>query len=396
MFWKILWFFIGYVRCSVPIEQYERAVIALFPTGILHLGVKKKREKVCFDFKKRDLDFAISALTGSGIEVFAEGERGFFHILAKYKKRPGIAVGILILLFTVVISGKFLWSIEFCGLEKVDEARALEILEDHGIYVGCYVPSLELRKLYNEILIDCDEFSWISVNIRGTRAVVEVRETQEKLKLTPAKGKCANLVSKYDAQITAVRTYCGESMVKAGDSIREGELLISGLYEDKMGRTVRAYAQGEIIAKFRREFSVKIPLEYDKKVYTGEKCGKVTVKIFSKSINILNYSRNIDSEYDIIIENERIRLFDTVELPVLVRRDSMLCYTIKRSVRDENTARNIAYASVGREILSCAGEGEILSAEYNGYIEDGAFVLNAEVYFNADITKVQEFVYNEG
>ena len=110
----------------------------------------------------------------------------------------------------------------------------------------------------------------------------------------------------------------------------------------------------------------------------------------------MNYSRNIDSEYDIIIENERLRLFDSIELPLTVSREIMSGYIFERAVRDENTAQNIAYASIGRDILSCVGEGEILSAEYDGYIEDGAFVLNAEVYFNADITRVQEFVFNEG
>ena len=396
MFWRILWFFIGYVRCSIPIEQYERAVIALFPTGVRQLAERKRKERISFDFKKGDLDTAMSALKRFGIEMTAEGERGFLSIISKYKNRPGLGIGLLLVILSVFVSGRFLWSIEFSGLDEVDELRALEVLEDHGIYVGCYVPSLELRKIYNEILIDCDEFSWISVNIRGTHATVEVRETQGKIKLTPIKGKCANLVSMYDGQITAVRTYSGESLVKVGDSIREGELLISGLYEDKMGRTVHTYAQGEVKAKFRRDFSVRVPLEYEKKVYTGEKSEKVTVKIFSKSINILNYGRNIDTEYDIIIDNERLRLFDMADLPLLVSRETLSGYTIETAMRDESTARDIAYASIGKEILCCVGEGEILSADYNGYIENGVYVLNAEVYINADITRVQEFVYNEG
>ncbi len=396
MIWRIIWFFIGFVRCSVPEQQYEQTVIALFPSGIRALYERKKDGRVFLDFKKKDHMTALGILRDAGVEAKCEHEHSLLLKASKYKKRPGLAVGMMIIILAVVISGKFLWSIELVGLENVDELRALELLEEHGVYVGCYTPSLKLREIYNEILIDSDEFSWISVNIRGTHAVVEVRETKGKTKLTPQKGKCANLVSMQDARVTAVRTYSGESVVAVNDAVRKGELLISGIYEDKMGRGVCTYAQGEVLAEFKKEFIAKVPLEYEKKSFTGEKTRKISVKIFSKTINIFNFSRNTDTKYDIIIDNERVSLFGILDLPLTVSREVAMEYTVGNAARDEAAARQIAYAAIGKEMLSLAGDGEILSAEYKETLEDGVYVLCADVSFNADIAKVQEFVYNEG
>ncbi len=396
MLWKLLWYIFGYYRIAVSIRDREAAVIALYPSGVKHIGEKKHRDIYYFDFKKADAEKAKDTLSSAGIELTGEREYGAVNYLRKYRLRPGIAVGIVLVFISVFVSGRFLWSIEFKGLDCVSEDRALELLEKHGIYVGCYIPALELRELYNEILMDCDEFSWISVNIRGTHASVEVRESEGKTRMTPPDGKCANLVSRFNAEITAVRVYSGERAVSIGDGIKEGELLISGLYEDKMGRLVHKYAQGEIWGKFTQDFEVRIPLNYEKKVYTGEVFEDVTLKIFSNSINIFKFSRNIDTEYDIITSNEHLCLFDSVTLPVFINRETHLGYAVEDAVRDENTARDIAYASMGREIRSLVGNGEILSLEYEGLVENGEYVLKAQVTLNTNIARVQEFIYNEG
>ena len=396
MLWRLLWYIFGYSRITVSAEQYESAVIALYPSGAKPINEKKHGNTFCFDFKGSDAQRAKSALVSAGIEPIGERDRGFPVLIRKYRLRPGLAVGLLLVCISVFVSGRFLWSVEFKGLDKVSEDRALEILEAHGIYVGCYIPALELREIYNEILIDCDEFSWVSVNIRGTHASVEVRETEGKLRMTPPIGKCANLVSRFNAEVTAVRVYSGEKTVSVGDAIKEGELLISGLYEDKMGRLVHKYAQGEVWGRFTHEFEVRIPLEYEKKVYTGEKESNITLKIFSKSINISKFSRNIDTEYDIITSNEHLRLFDRVALPVFIGRETYLAYTVETALRDESTARDIAYAAMGREIRALVGDGEILSVEYEGFADGGEYVLRAQACLNANIARVQEFVYNEG
>ena len=234
------------------------------------------------------------------------------------------------------------------------------------------------------------------MNIRGTVANVEVREFVHPENKTQTKGKCANLISEYDGIITGMKTYSGADVVKVGDSIRAGELLVSGIYEDKMGRLLHTYAQGEVIARVNHEFYVEIPMQYEKKTYTGEKTKDFSLKIFSKTINIQNNSRKNDKYYDIIEDNEQLCLFDKIMLPLYYHVVRYNEYEIHSAKRNEESAKLIAYKQLSSDILYTVGSGEILSLEYSECFEEDVFKLKADVCMNINIAKAQEFIYNEG
>ena len=244
-------------------------------------------------------------------------------------------------------------------------------------------------------MIAYDEFCWISVNIRGTVANIEVREAyypQEKNN----EGKCANLIAKYDSEIVSIKTYKGRDTVKVGDAVRSGELLVSGLYEDKTGRLNYCYSQGEVFGRVEREFSVEIPLEYERLVYTGEKTRDFSVKIFSKTINIVNSSRKDDIVYDIIERNEQLTLLDKIVLPMSYTEKTYYVCSVLKSNREQSAANRIAHEKIGRDILSFVGNGEIVSKEYSSTIEDETYKLSVVLTANVDIAQVQEFKVNKG
>lgn len=397
MILNIWLYFFGYIRCYIPTSCYERAVIVLYDLSVTPLRqCKTKHEVSYFDFKDNDKQRAVEALKMILDTDISIKECGFSQLLCKYRLRPGLFVGIIVIFLSLMISQRFLWKINFIGLENVSEETAIQTLRKHGIYVGCYIPSLDLRNIYNDILIDSDDFSWISVNIRGTVANVEVRENEHPENKTQTKGKCANLISGYDGVITEIKTFGGGDVVKVGDSIRTGELLVSGLYEDKMGRVLCGYAQGEVMARVNHEFHVEIPIEYEKKTYTGEKTMDFSLKIFSKTINIRNNSRKNDKFYDIIEENEQVCLFDKIMLPLYYHIVSYNEYEMLPARRTEDSAKMIAYKQLSSDILRTVGCGEILSVEYSECFEEDMLKLKADVCMNINIAKVQEFIYNKG
>jgi len=331
-----------------------------------------------------------------GIEILKINENGILPFVKRYRKRPGMILGILFLLVSLVISRLFIWQINVEGNETYSKEETLRLLEDHGVYVGAFTPSLDLHSIYNDILIDNDALCWISINIRGTVANVQVRESEFPQKMTPPKGKYANIVAAYDGEIVSVESYGGQNVVKIGDPIRAGELLVSGFYEDKMGRTVLSYARGSVYAKIQRTFKIEVPLSYEKKIYTGERQQDLSIKIFSKTINILNNSRNINNKYDIIVDNEEICLFDRVYLPISYCITTYNSYDVLNVTRDEEKAKLIAHRTLNREMLEFAGDGEILSKDIEEGVHDGVYSLNVTATMITDIAKTQEFVYNEG
>ncbi len=394
---KILMYLSGYVRVSIDRADYERCVMALYSDKITPIkGHKGDGDFSYFDFEQKIASQALLSIEKASISVKSKKEYGAARLLSRYRKRPGIFIGAVFVIISLIISQNFIWCINIKGLDRLKREDVLELLETHGVYIGCYTPSLSLHRLYNDILIDCKDLCWISVNIRGSVANVEIRETQPPIKLTPYSGKCANLVAKCDGKITRINARDGENSISVGDSVRAGELLVSGLYDDKMGRLVHTYAYGEVYANVRESFYTEIPLEYKKKVRTGEKTEDFLLKIFSKTINIRNNSRKTQTSYDIIEENEQLCLFERIYIPVSYKRVVYYECTDVPCKRNEQTALKIAHETVNRQILEFVGDGVILEKDYDGRLENGVYKLTAHVYANTNIAKVQEFVYNEG
>lgn len=69
--------------------------------------------------------------------------------------------------------------------------------------------------------------AWLTVNVRGCRAYVSVRDRVPKPELADDRTP-TNVVAKRDALVTEVRAYDGRAMVRKGGTVTAGQLLISG------------------------------------------------------------------------------------------------------------------------------------------------------------------------
>ena len=271
MIWALWMFILGYVRIYIPSESYENAFKVLFDNKVT-VQRQKKNDKICyFDVSRNEACYVSTLLSDICCSDVISKECGLRRLIYNYRHRVGLLVGMLIIILVSYISQLFLWNINIAGLKNTSSEDLLSLLESHGIYVGCYIPGLDLHNIYNDILIESEDYSWISVNIRGNVANVEVREVQKQNEDKKVKGKFANLIALYDGEITSIKTFGGADVVAVGDSVKSGELLTSGIFEDKMGRVRYGYADGEVYAKINRDFYVEIPLNYTDKQYTGEK-----------------------------------------------------------------------------------------------------------------------------
>ena len=100
--------------------------------------------------------------------------------------------------------------------------------------------------------------------------------------------------------------------------------------------------------------------------------------------------------YDIIEDNERVYLFDRYELPLSICSSVYNEYKLVEKTRDEPAAMSIAYLEIAKAILSEVSNGELISREYEGYLDGDVYKLKAEVCMNVNIAKIVEFKYGEG
>lgn len=211
---------------------------------------------------------ACTTLTGSrrlpelaqkaGVVLEPGRQGGAPVLLRRYRKRTGLFAGAALVLVGMMVLGCFLWQIEIEGLQTIPEEEVRAALEELGVRKGVLRRDIDAREVERRLLIRLDKAAWVAVNLRGSRAVVEIME-----RVVPPERVDDrvphNVVAAKPGFITYLEVYNGQPTVKIGDSVDTGEILVSGIMEDKKGRSRTVHARGKILAQSREELRVEVP-----------------------------------------------------------------------------------------------------------------------------------------
>ncbi len=185
-------------------------------------------------------------------------------------------------------------------------------LKNHGIEEYTLAYSFdELEKIKNDILKDNpNKLEWMSITRVGMSYIVRIEEriiNEEKKEEKPR-----NIIASKDAYITKIIATSGETLVRSGDYVKKGDILISGniyLYDEIKGRIP---AKGAVYGDVWYESEVKVP--YNKEVIhdTGKSRYNLNInnkilfknkyKLFRqeniKEINVLGFKIKIYKEIE--------------------------------------------------------------------------------------------------
>jgi len=358
---------------SIPYSNFRAETDGVFLT--MRLSAKKKLEK---EAKARGIEF----------ETVKKG--GIPALLSRYKHRYGIPIGVLVAAALVFFSHRFVWDIEVTGNENITTSEICEALKNYGLVVGSYIPSLNTDRIENEFLLDSETVSWISVNLIGTVAEVQVREYQGETD-EQASTKPANLVASKSGIIQEVRVYNGNVVVVSGQHVDQGDLLVSGLYDSKTLGFRYTRAEGSIMAKTVTEYYIEIPYEYEATVYTGAEYYDKYLNFFDYSINISKNSGKEGALYDTISIVESLCLPDGTETPFEMRTVKHLEYESVTLSRTPKEAEELAYFELAQKLATAAEDTTILRKIIVPQIKENSFALYCTVIAIEDIAKTVEF-----
>ncbi len=184
----------------------------------------------------------------SGMKVKILRKRGFPFLIKNNRARAGVLVGLLLVICSLALSTCMLWNIEITGNEKIKSEILMESLNNNGVKIGVFKSKLDTIEIQNKLLDEYKDLSWVSINIFGTKAVLEVKENSEKPQIADATTPM-NIIAKKDGQIVLVEGHKGTNAVKEGDVVVKGDLLISGVIINADGSEKTIHATGKVYAK---------------------------------------------------------------------------------------------------------------------------------------------------
>ncbi len=192
----------------------------------------------------------------SGVKVTILKKTGLIYKYRKHSKRIGFVTGLALFMVIHLILSMFVWCVDVQGNNTVSKSEILSQSECYGLTFGTFKKGFDEIRTARNIAADYKgKITWLSVNIKGSLAVIELREDNRIIGETEDRAPC-NIVADFDGVILSAETFYGDCMVKSGIGVKKGDLLINGaIINEDMSTTFYA-AKGRITALHEKEISL--------------------------------------------------------------------------------------------------------------------------------------------
>ncbi|MDO5147215.1 MAG: sporulation protein YqfD [Eubacteriales bacterium] len=400
MICSVFHFLGGYCKIALSGGGQERFLNICVSRQILIWKLRRKEGRYIFYVSKKGMEEleAITQKTGCRYEVITK--KGLPFLFFRYRKRKILLGACLLSAMALYILSLFLWQIEAVGCYSHSSEEMMDYLASQGIREGRLLSRISCEELEEQIRRDFKDIAWASCDLRGTLLTVSVKETLDKEALKEAleggegKNPCS-LVAPKKGLIDSIVVRSGSGMVKKGDTVKRGDLLISGevaLYDDggELTETMLVRASGEIRAITRLKYKDSFPMVAYEKTYTGRKKERWSLLVGKDSYPLPGQEVPFQN-YDEISRRKKLRIGSNLYLPLsLVVTTALECevkpqrYTKQGAVEEARRRLKVwmkEYEEKGVEILKnnvtidcdenrCSARGKVTVRETFGKIRE--------------------------
>lgn len=355
-----------------------------------------------FCVARGDLRALRRAAEGCGAEVSIERTAGTPFFFARLRRRHALFAGGILCAALLLVNSLFIWDFEVTGNETVPTETILHALREHGVHRGTFIYSFRSQDICNRVLPELKDLCWVAVNVRGCKAYVQVRE-RVRAPERVNESEPTNVIAAKPGLITKVRALDGEKRVLPGTSVQQGQLLIAGVVDtggtEKPSVTTRFLAgKGEVWARTWYDLTVRVPLTYEKKVYTGKEkrshtliWGENRLKIGAKGSSICNV------DCDKIKNQTQWTLFGLFALPVTWETETLLSYELEITPRSRADAEAQGKDVLGTYLAALLGEtGSVTQRRFSTAAEGDTLVVTLSAECEEQIGKEVPIAVSEG
>lgn len=216
----------GAVKLAVKGEYPERFINLCISEHIYLWGVKKLNDSLIVWITPADFFRIRPIVRKSRMRVKIINHYGLPFLIKEVKKRKMLWCGAVGFFIAIYLLSSHIWFIDIIGIKSAPEAKIMDIVNRHGLYIGANQNEIEVKEIEKEMIVMMPEIAWVGVRFTGTKAIVEIVE-----KVMPAAEdkSSGDLVASKGGIVTECISIMGEKMVNVGDKVKEGDVLIRGI-----------------------------------------------------------------------------------------------------------------------------------------------------------------------
>lgn len=338
---------------------------------------------------------ATEAAQRSLCQVRELGREGFPSFVGRFRKRYALLIGLSLSIAAALILSQFILVVDVTGNQTVTRSEICAVLNRLGFGVGSYGPAVNERELVNRALLELEDVGFLSINIKGVRAEVVVRESPKKPKIEDLTVP-ADVVAERDGVVLEIGAKRGKKMVKEGDAVLKGEVLISGLVTHKSGESEeilsseQVRAAGEVWAITERTLRRSIPLNTTGKGEPESSQERYALRVLGRRINFYRKSSISLDNYDKINAEYPLTLPGGLKLPLSWLKTTYTSHQITQSTFSRERAEAYLKQRLEADIQRTVGDGEVLSKEWKAKERDGVLTVTLQASCNEQIGQTVE------
>lgn len=336
-------------------------------------------------FKFKDIERVLSG----NIEYSVSELLGVCGILKQFVKRPVALITASLFVILFFLSSLLVWDVRIEGVEVDVEKEIRRELDLAGLKIGKPWFKIDKDDVETKLLLKSESVSWININRRGTVAYVSVIEKVNHDEQEERRGY-ANVVAERDCIIEEITVISGYATVKVGDTVRAGQILISGVYPSELGGGL-CYAEGRVIGRYTDEISVSVPRYKEEKIPVCKKTCSLYINFFGFSLKLLKNYRNLPNDC-VIIEDERyMTAFGGRRVPISLVRNFYIEYGIsEKKISDEDMIRE-AGLMMKNELSDRLSARELLKIKTSAEFVGEEYVMTSNIVCTSDVGLPVEF-----
>ncbi len=299
----------GWVRVCVRGTQHGRFLSVLMTRGIKYENAAFEEGLLYLEMPARQFREAVFCAKKTGVRLRIVSKRGLPFLFFRHRRRKWTLLFVLPMVIAIFVLPRFVWTIEVDGLERISQVEMLSRLERLEIVKGAWQNELDLEQVKNQLLLNYNDLSFVSLTLEGTTLKVLIEEAMAAPKMVERSEPC-DLVAKETCIIYSVVTESGTPVVQAGDVVQEGDVMIRGevvLKDDAGNETVLpAHASGEIYGRILWRGEAEMEKKYEQQIFSEKVRKGFCIRVGKKNIE-LRWPL-AEREREIVIEEELWRL----------------------------------------------------------------------------------------
>lgn len=235
---------------------------------------------------------------------------GLPFVVARYKNRYGILLGAIIFFLFLEFMSSFIWNIDVVGNSKINDKEILKVCYELDIHEGTPKKKIDTMNSAQQLLLKNENLAWASLNIESSKLTVNVTEIKKK----DNSKTFSNLIATDDGIVEKIDVSSGNVLVKAGQEVKEGDILVSGIIE-KADETLFVASKGNVLVKQTKEFKYCENYVQEKVVLKGKNINIRHLTFFNIKIPVT--LKNISQCKKISSDRKNLRILNN-NLPVSV------------------------------------------------------------------------------